>query len=908
MSVDRVWRMKAQALLLPTPLVGSDPGGEAAREAQLRALLGLDAPTQEDRELLAAARSDATKAEGGLGGVEALLRHPLSAEELSEVSQADLQAAWERFVGGLVAGEDWKNLYLRFADEQAFWQVPHAASRLGHSVAAHRILSAALVGARVSADGDAALLVFQVGPVQPFIEFSRRTRDLWAGSYLMSLMCAVAAKELCEKLGPEALLSPRVEVVPVLRQLYFGCDEREDALLQPALPAKVLALVPQGRVQELGDACVKRVKNLWDSLGEKCVSVVEESWLKAEQDGEQGPLPSDWNAKFSKQMDAFLERGWTALPWPRDVKQLKAFEGWIRLSDDVVSRSEAGEFYGTMSGGVWALHSAAKRSALPHALTGDARFKCTQCGKRECVGPVEENEAFWKVLRAGLIHRGESLEIRAAERLCAVCLSKRLGVEPLVKQRVKVWNGDYPSIPDIAVAPFRKRMKPGKEVDAFSEALCQLRSALFAAYPRQEGRMAPAFKGLDVAEHFIQICPGVWFDEDAYTLARIREDLDLQDLPAPTGNAESSLTGALSNARTAWLSLARAVGAKPSHYVAALYLDGDQISKWLNGTHDDTPTYDDFGVADGALKEEKRPVTPALQGELSKRLTQLAAGIVREVVEGPSFGGKLVYCGGDDVVALLPLEHAIPCADAIAKRMQEANSLSCAVTVSAGICVQHQREPLQRLLRGARETEKKAKDSGRDRVCVRLIPRSGAQIEVSLPWAFGHPTQPRSADVLEGLVKALGDSPTRGGGAEALEPDSLSQKLAHLLRAEGPRFQNNPELLAQLLLMETGVTLPPQEDWAKIWDRAHVPVCTPSTQDDHWAGVLQRGPDWLRLPLHLLATSQHDIQSKQLGSADSKPKARGRLVEQRRAADAINLLLLARFLARERLPPGEEIP
>ena len=38
-----------------------------------------------------------------------------------------------------------------------------------------------------------SLVLFQAGPVQPFIAAARSTRDLWSGSYMLSWLMAAAA-------------------------------------------------------------------------------------------------------------------------------------------------------------------------------------------------------------------------------------------------------------------------------------------------------------------------------------------------------------------------------------------------------------------------------------------------------------------------------------------------------------------------------------------------------------------------------------------------------------------------------------------------------------------------------------------------------------------------------------------
>ena len=101
------------------------------------------------------------------------------------------------------------------------------------------------------------ILHFSIGPVQGFIDQSRRTRDLWASSFLLSWLSAVAMKAVvaeCEKHGGEfssrsskasLFKFPAVEDDPIFRQVVLGevLGHPEDKYL-PTLPNAFKAVVP----------------------------------------------------------------------------------------------------------------------------------------------------------------------------------------------------------------------------------------------------------------------------------------------------------------------------------------------------------------------------------------------------------------------------------------------------------------------------------------------------------------------------------------------------------------------------------------------------------------------------------------------------------------------------------------
>lgn len=111
--------------------------------------------------------------------------------------------------------------------------------------------------------------------------------------------------------------------------------------------------------------------------------------------------------------------------------------------------------------------------------------------------------------------------------------------------------------------------------------------------------------------------------------------------------------------------------------------------------------------------------------------------------------GHCIYAGGDELLALLPLDQAIACAAALAtafhERVQEVfNSLPPAEhpevlpTLSVGVTINHFLEPLGSVLQRARRAEKLAKgddqENPRNALAVILKPRSGAEIAVRRRW------------------------------------------------------------------------------------------------------------------------------------------------------------------------------
>jgi CRISPR-associated protein Cmr2 len=121
------------------------------------------------------------------------------------------------------------------------------------------------------------LLAVSIGPVQDFIAAARSTSDLWAGSHLLARLAWEAMRVICEELGPDAILFPRLRGVPQvdlwlageagLPAAWFdGCEWRRrktdaNPLFVAALPNRFTALVPASKARELAAAIERRVRD-----------------------------------------------------------------------------------------------------------------------------------------------------------------------------------------------------------------------------------------------------------------------------------------------------------------------------------------------------------------------------------------------------------------------------------------------------------------------------------------------------------------------------------------------------------------------------------------------------------------------------------------------------------------------
>src|SRR5579875_39033 len=125
---------------------------------------------------------------------------------------------------------------------------------------------------------------------------------------------------------------------------------------------------------------------------------------------------------------------------------------------------------------------------------------------------------------------------------------------------------------------------------------------------------------------------------------------------------------------------------------------------------------------------------PEAHRTFSAQLAQFAKK-ARDIVD--QHGGYCIYTGGDDVLALLPLETVIECADdlnqAFRQQLQSLNLPNDLGTLSVGIAICHRMEPLSIALEAARNAEKAAKRC-RNALAISAHPRSGSNITVVDSW------------------------------------------------------------------------------------------------------------------------------------------------------------------------------
>jgi CRISPR-associated protein Cmr2 len=211
-------------------------------------------------------------------------------------------------------------------------------------------------------------------------------------------------------------------------------------------------------------------------------------------------------------------------------------------------------------------------------------------------------------------------------------------------------------------------------------------------------------------------------------------------------------------------------------------LDGDDMGKWLSG--EKAPSFQGIYHPDvwknmsedfrRRLHGKKRQMAPALHSTISIALRDYSLRFVKKIVEEKN-SGKLVYSGGDDVLAFVNLDSLL---DVMVKlraafsghidknlKVDFTKEISGFVdfgdeviltmgpdaTASIGACIAHYKTPLIVVLNTARRMEKKAKEiDGKDAFAISLLKHSGEVTEASFKWRYVD-----NADAKEGTISTL---------------------------------------------------------------------------------------------------------------------------------------------------------
>jgi CRISPR-associated protein Cmr2 len=761
----------------------------------------------------------------------------LGDEDLASLKQRSF-SHFERLVQHRGDAVDWRGTllaYWRFGpslreDEDngklgALWPLLPADTRVpDHSIWDHLDLTSAFAGAMAGdAEAEVALLTVALGPVQSFISAARSTSDLWAGSHLLARMAWEAMKPVCEALGPDAVLFPRLRGVPqVDLWLRDECglsgalfDDNEwssgatdaNPLFAAALPNRFVAVVPRSQATALARKAESAVRGWLLRSGLEAVDRL------LDVAGLAGPDEQFCHGQMRRQLKGFPEVHWAAVPFSL-ARPCNA----ARQTDlDTTALSDAmapffgvgpGQACGFLDSPAWkvlcdglrwddnttffapnpgvlypAIHELAERAlAAAKAAHGfeaseQTGWRCSLTGETEWLttDPAQLQTSYRR--QTGTLWARVAAKrpawARPGEHLGALAALKRVWPTLFAEEAGRAVGGVLGDRADrfvvsthaMALAhPLDRWLASGAPGADAVGAEIMAQGAEPVALPRKLVRDHARHQALALAKRLPALLDaGSDAASDAEDDAGLVQRLQRLVRQTLRGSADSD--------------------ARIETYYGMLLMDGDHMGAWLAGGEGFAIPYRDSfhpQVRDGfdqhAARQpllrryaaQARALSPNRHLAISGALNNFSLVVARHVVEVEHMG-RLIYAGGDDVLAMLPVVDLLPAMHrlrvaysghdpahedgsreglalkngfALLKRgkagLQLMRMMGHRATASCGAVVAHHQAPLSAVMRELHAAEKRAKtEGGRDAFSLSIVKRSGGALRVTAK--FGEP-------------------------------------------------------------------------------------------------------------------------------------------------------------------------
>ncbi len=640
-----------------------------------------------------------------------------------------------------------------------------------------------------------SMVVFAISPVQPFITKTRKLRDHWVASVILSWLAFEGICSVMEKLGPDHILYPSLQDQPLVEAFLskkfsdtlgqFFREFNQDKIIYrdetvASFPNKFVFLAPAGMEEEFVKYIEERIKKEWKELSEIVLN-----WL-----GEKSAEKKHLKPIFDRQTNNFWQFNWSSaylvtLDKQDEINSLfhsDKFKHIFQTIEDfakynIYKKKDQPDYVYPVTHSLVQTVMAASKAVPTSEREAEPGIKCPVCGEFEILHEISGkdyqpseyktiSEQFWK----RIAERSEKSIVKKNEQLCSICAIKRMAPQAL-NDFFKNYKQDH-----ILREVFKEDHFPSTTYMATVELREKLTKAgLFDEIAKQFN-----YKIADLEEKFI------------YELHEEGEEVDSDENGTTKKRVFSQEIRTLLE-RAKQESIVRS---EQDKYYAILMMDGDRMgdlvngktveAKWRDVLHPELVKRYDDGIlkANAELwqnvvikKEdcsegnnqtneqrrgylnEKRIISPALHSALSESLGAFALHAVPRIIKDCQ--GKLVYAGGDDVAAVLPLSRAF---EATAKIQKAYNTKFAAIdengvtelkeitdgknpvillpgtgkdiSISGAIVILHHKQPL----RGALEEAHHLLDSvakskkGRNAVAVRLKKRSGHTRDFAAKW------------------------------------------------------------------------------------------------------------------------------------------------------------------------------
>ena len=645
-------------------------------------------------------------------------------------------------------------LWSRHSQERhaGFAALPADTRLPDHTIWSHIGVVSAFAGATHGND-QPALLKFQLGPVQDFIAAARSTRDLWSGSYLLSWLMATGLAALASEIGPDSVIFPNLHGQPLFdlrfrKTLWEKLNATADAqrsvwddfttttetstgeyanpttLQTPNLPNVFLALVPASRAADLARLVESAIRKEWGDIAARVQTFCAPLFTLADS-----IVAADAPARFAAQVARHLDLAWQVTAFPKSPTELLALAEQhlpkpTDPANDPVARVR---------------HLLAYFTEKMPVNDRDARFYVedtarpkTQLNNIGIAWSLAVALNSWQLDAARSLRRFAGLPASSGQGNHAPAHG---GKDALNGRDAMLFGGNSEWLKKVRALgqPWQNLFRHADEVGAIT----LIKRTWHLAHLRDHWHLAP--QGMPNTH---ELATG-----EAPTDYRYDTE-EAADTPTDTEGQDK--------------------------YYALLAFDGDSIGQWVSG--EKTPTFstqlaahchrqgklsplayfeklDATLPASERLLDLRRPLSPGYHLQFSAALSHFALHCAPAVVR--AYGGRVLYAGGDDVLAMVPAAYALSCADDLQRVFRGLSpSLPCGITelapgflsltkdsagrpiplilpgptatASVGLAIAHFMQPLQDVVRAAHAAEKRAKKlPGKHAVAVSLFKRSG---------------------------------------------------------------------------------------------------------------------------------------------------------------------------------------
>jgi CRISPR-associated protein Cmr2 len=652
-----------------------------------------------------------------------------------------------------------------------------------------------------------SLFLFTIGPVKSFISQARKAQDFYMGSFMLSYFTFIAMKEVIEKYGPTSIIYPDLYKQPLM-DWYLknkGLELKKfnpDDILLPTIPNRFVAIIgttDKNKIEELAKNMVRKIEDEFKNAKEKILK-----GLKINE-----TLSDTQKEILQNQLSDFPQIYWIAIPWRRGDNDIQIDDLKDFFTDDKINNwkelykfaNEKGEhspnigflyqfFYTALEKSM-----GARKNLREFEQKQEEGRKCSLCGERNVLffWESKNKNKFLKYnpMAYDLTNKIEQKYLTDGEGLCALCFLKRTFEIYLEKEVDSIFKYfSFPSVAEVAGADFKEK---AKELPEFKEY-----ENKFFEYTRMPYLKIHSLPKLNLKETL----EGSWFYEENLTEKKIKDELgveiDIQKI--------KKLKDLLKN------KLYEQAG-KPKKYYAILYLDGDNMGKWLSGELLPEIQYAYNSKVWGKLPKEfkgenkdkkesrliqlipRKILTPAIHSAISTALRNYAIEFVRKIVEEEHLG-KLIYAGGDDVLAFVNLKDLFDVMEKLRWafsghikfenreiRVDTTNNSGFVLkdgvyyltmgknaTCSMGVVIAHYREPLKIVIDKVFEMNEKAKKAGKNRFGICLLKHSGEERVGIAEWKI-------DTELTTEILKNLKDWMNRNREEKRYISDGFTQKF-----------------------------------------------------------------------------------------------------------------------------------